>query len=815
MKLPLSHWMFFLTVSVAAGAYFGVVNSVYAANANWNVNADGLWTTNANWNPNSTHPDSGGQIAGLTNNIGAARVVTLDAAQTIGTLNIGDSTSSFFGFTLSGANILTFDNSGSGVTIAKTVTANTATDVIDVPITLKGALTINNTATAGAISISGAIGNDGTNRAVTVTGTTGSAIVTFSTANTYGGTTTVTTGGRLRITNSSALGPGNIVVGGGTATPRLELAGGITLNNDFTSLGGSDTNPTTAPRIASFSGNNTMAGDMLGVTTGGGNYPIHSMGTDPGDFFTISGDIINSRNVAADNRNLRLGGAGDGEVTGLIRETALSIWHLFKDGAGTWILSGNNTYSGTTTVNSGLLSIGNDGATGSLGAGNVILNDASANNGGLVFNRANTMTVANAISGTGNIHQANPSDGTTILSNANTYAGYTHIYQGRLQVTNGGALGGANTGAGGNGSGGFSEIYFGNLAMDNNVTSAEVLYLVVPHDSNDAETAHIYSLASTSNELTGVISTDSPDGFSVPIDGTNKYFTVQSNTGSNLKLSGNIRQDAVGSAILTLRGSGNGEVSGNIVEPVTKFFSNTGVSGNIWNLDKEGSGLWILSGNNTYTGTTFIGNGTLLVNGSLSAASTVTVANGATLGGAGTIGGSVIVDGTYASGNSIGQQDLGALTIAADGTWEVEYNGSGSPAIDLTDVSGMISLADDATISFVPLGGALTDVAYIFASYGSFSGNLSEISLLGVPDGYLVNYGYNGNNIALVQVPEPVSFFIAAMAFSGLAIVAVKSERRGRLWALKRNFVAEETIDTTVAVCPVKIYARLDGIWWR
>ncbi|MEX0641323.1 MAG: autotransporter-associated beta strand repeat-containing protein [Pirellulales bacterium] len=366
-----------------------------ADTATWNMDNDGNWTESLNWTAGGP-PNGSGQTAGLTFDITADRVVTLDADQTITSMTIGDSTADYFAYTLSGTSTL-FVSGGTASTrtISKPNAANTAHDVISVPIQLQGNVTLDSKATGGVLEISGSIGQDASNRSVTVLGSNATslnnaAVVILSGANTYAGGTTVSnsgsqtnTGGVLRITNDQALGTGNVTLSGGNNTARLELAGGITVNNNITSIGGGVTSVETNPRLGSFSGNNTWTGTISGLQTGGENYPIHSMGTAPGDFFTISGDIINNRTDGL-VRNLRLGGDGNGEVTGLIWQsgaTTPGFWSVAKDGAGTWTLTADNTYTGGTTVNHGTLlvngmhttggnySVGADGRLG--GTGNI------------------------------------------------------------------------------------------------------------------------------------------------------------------------------------------------------------------------------------------------------------------------------------------------------------------------------------------------------------------------------------------------------------------------------------------------------------
>ncbi|MHA3770792.1 beta strand repeat-containing protein [Verrucomicrobiota bacterium sgz303538] len=91
------------------------------------------------------------------------------------------------------------------------------------------------------------------------------------------------------------------------------------------------------------------------------------------------------------------------------------------------ILDGTNSYTGGTTISAGTLQIGTGGTSGTLGAGPV------TNNGKLALNHSGTLTVADAISGTGTVQHTGT--GTTILGGTSTYTGPTDINTGTLSVT--------------------------------------------------------------------------------------------------------------------------------------------------------------------------------------------------------------------------------------------------------------------------------------------------------------------------------------------------------------------------------------------
>jgi autotransporter-associated beta strand protein len=128
-------------------------------------------------------------------------------------------------------------------------------------------------------------------------------------------------------------------------------------------------------------------------------------------------------------------------------------WSLTKQGAGALVLSGDNSYSGGTTVLGGTLRLGSDHAAGT-GAITTL---------GTVIDYANGLTIANPIilnsshtqlqvlAGTatqaGDMSEvgSRPLEkigaGKLVLSGVNTYSGGTTINAGTVEITNGAALG--------------------------------------------------------------------------------------------------------------------------------------------------------------------------------------------------------------------------------------------------------------------------------------------------------------------------------------------------------------------------------------
>jgi len=128
-------------------------------------------------------------------------------------------------------------------------------------------------------------------------------------------------------------------------------------------------------------------------------------------------------------------------VTSTLTQGITGAGMLSKTGAGSLILTGNNSYAGGTTISGGTLQLGNGGTSGSVPG-------AIANNGTLAFNRSDTVTLGNLISGSGTVNQIG--SGATVLTADNSYAGPTNVNAGALYVNgNQGAATGLTTVASG------------------------------------------------------------------------------------------------------------------------------------------------------------------------------------------------------------------------------------------------------------------------------------------------------------------------------------------------------------------------------
>jgi autotransporter-associated beta strand protein len=300
------------------------------------------------------------------------------------------------------------------------------------------------------------------------------------------------------------------------------------------------------------------------------------------------------------------------------------------------------------------------------------------------------------------------STSTWTLTGTNTYSGPTIIESGTLVIS---SL--TTNGGGGSALGAPTTVANGTIHIGTNTVTATLRYIGTGHTSDRV----------------------------INLPGTTGGATLEQ-AGSGLwKFTSDFTATGAGKKTLTLGGStaGSGEIAGAIVD-------NSGI--NTTSVAKVGSGTWILSGLNTYQGTTTVAAGTLLINGSVT--SPVIVSNGATLGGIGAISRNV----TIASGGNL-TPGIGTLTVSTNvtvangGALNININGATSGQLSVSKVLTITG----ATLNFIT--NAVPDQpVYIIATYGTRVGTFGATN--GLPANYSLDYNYNsGTAIAIVGVVPP------------------------------------------------------------
>ena len=358
---------------------------------------------------------------------------------------------------------------------------------------LGGALNITG---AGTAVFTGVVSGAGGSIAMNGTGT-----VTLSALNTYDGGLTVNSGtvnfgaDTSSLAGGSAGGTGTLTLNGGTVhfsgstsgsngvynpinvSTASNVNGSVQIASAVTGSGQLNVTETSGGTLAFIAGN-TLTGYTglieMGTSVGTIRFnAVHGsttfgldMGTSTANLNNRSGGTYNMGSLSGSGSGTKVQGASSSNtastysIGGLAATTvyAGSIQNgtggasattsiVLTDGYLT--LTGANTYTGTTSIGTSTLQIGNNGSSGTIGSG------AVTNSGVLILDRSdNGLSVSAAISGTGTV--TNSGSGTVTITGSNTYSGGTTISAGLFQadnatsamgsatvtVNNGGAVGG-------------------------------------------------------------------------------------------------------------------------------------------------------------------------------------------------------------------------------------------------------------------------------------------------------------------------------------------------------------------------------------
>ncbi len=152
--------------------------------------------------------------------------------------------------------------------------------------------------------------------------------------------------------------------------------------------------------------------------------------------------------------------------------------------SGTLILDNpNSAITGGLLINGGTVQIGNNDANGALPGG------AVTDDGALVFNRTDTVTVSTAIGGTGTLTQSG--SGTLTLTGANSYGGNTTVGSGTLALSGSGTIADSAAVSVNNATFDVSALSLGTTLTSLNLNNAANTVAVSPSGSTNVNTTSL------------------------------------------------------------------------------------------------------------------------------------------------------------------------------------------------------------------------------------------------------------------------------------------------------------------------------------
>ncbi|XHR28895.1 MAG: beta strand repeat-containing protein [Chthoniobacteraceae bacterium] len=560
-----------------------------------------------------------------------------------------------------------------------------------------------------------------------------SDIATFNTNSANTSITVDTTryiGGLLFDTGAGAytFGGGTLYIncgsGSGITATGIVINSGVTANQTF---------------------NNNIAGYRSSAGAGGYGFTNNSASA----LLTINGNITGLSTGAT---ALTLAGSGSSIITGIISNGSGGALGITKSNLGTWTLSGANTFSGTTSITSGTLVLDYTATTA-----------PTSNIGG-----TNTLAIGSGTASTSTLQINGKADtaNTQSYSSLVATAGASHINlttsgAGSMTLALTGALSGVSTTRS---VGATLDISLPSTSTKVTVTGATnqvsgILGAITINGSDFATkdasgnlvaftgyTANTSGGLGNANQVADVKSVDTTLASSAAVSGlrfneaADRTITISGNrqlavggayygailvtstVGAHLsKITGGILQGSSSRDLVILQNNTQGDLQ------IDSVITNYGT--NIDALTKSGAGKLILTANNTYTGNSYVNEGTVVVGGNYVAGGTQTLT---------TTAGSATITVTDASNLFVGQRVTGANVVSG--------GGSASNSLYILSISGnTVTLSSTASVS-----GAAAVVFWDGGGLGTASGTVQ------IASGATVQIG-NGGASGSLDVGQSVS----------------------------------------------------------
>lgn len=564
---------------------------------------------------------------------------------------------------------------------------------------------------------------------------------------------------------------------------ETQTSGWLTFNNGTPTLTGGTIAMGASKTITAgttLNGTATIESAMTINTTAGGTTTFNLTANDgaAATDLALKGGI--SATTPANVYQIRLGGAGNGRIEGAISNHGGS---LAGGWSGTWTIAGNQNLGSTivslTSANNKLVmgdstsDLQSWGTTNVTTPSSVLTVKSTATVGGLVLRGGGgTLDVTGVLNSTG-----------FMFGNASNEFGVLKLSGGSATVTGAGS-GMAILGTGNKIIGGAATYGTLTLAPISPVTLGSGVTLggagEFENNFNFVKSGAGLVTLSASNTFNGYTKIDAGilsvehalalQNSAIDTSGAGTMtVTVAAPTFGGLE--GSKQLDTV----ITSGYSSLSDLTLNTTSSVSKSYTGVisdGATG--MTLTKTGAGTQSLSGNNTYTGATFVNAGTLIVNGTHSNAGAYTVASGGTLGGAGTISGDTTIQsgGFLNPGNSPGVMVFtGNLTLEGSTTMELGGTTRGTE-YDGLDVGGLLTYGGDLIItSYLSYDIDASSFTYdLFDIGGGFSGDFSSITLgaISMVDGGTIWTADNGNasysfdtttgDLNVTVIPEPKAY---------------------------------------------------------